>query len=186
MAAGSVHTWRQGRARARWTVDLRTGPRSRLTNPTYLNEKKKNIKTAKSHGVIPKTASRVVLTFSGTALHRRHTDHHLSRVTVPAQGVPGPQTRAEGGQTEAGPGLRPQLGGLRGAWGPESHQGQPERPGANVGLLHVLGLVVALDIPVQVDGPPSHEDVVHRRPLVDNQACCAQKERGILIKGNIS
>lgn len=65
---------------------------------------------------------------SCVALHRRHADHHLTRVAVPAQVVLGQQARAEGGQTEAGPGLRPQLGGVQGGRGPEGNQGQPQRP----------------------------------------------------------
>lgn len=62
-AAETVHTWRQGCARARWTVDLRTSPRSRLTNPTSFNRKGKNKKkVAESHFVIPQTASKAALT----------------------------------------------------------------------------------------------------------------------------
>lgn len=60
-AADTVHTWRQGCARAKWIVDLRTGPRSRLTNPTSLNIKEQK-KVAESHCVIPQTTSRAELT----------------------------------------------------------------------------------------------------------------------------
>jgi len=42
---------------------------------------------------------------------------------------------------------------------------------ADARLLQVLGFIVALNIPVEVDGSPAQEDVVHGRPLVDDQTC---------------
>lgn len=51
---------------------------------------------------------------------------------------------------------------------------------ASARILHVLRLVVALNVPVEVDGPPAHEDVVHCCPLVDNQACYKEKNIDIL------
>ncbi len=54
---------------------------------------------------------------------------------------------------------------------------------ASARLLHVLCLIVALNIPVEVDGPPAHKDVVHCCPLMDNQAC--YKNKNLHIKGKI-
>lgn len=118
--------------------------------------------------------------------HRRHADDDLSRVAVLAEVVSGHQSGAKGGQPEAGPRLRRQLGGgPRGAVGPEGRQGQPKRPGghlrgmAGARLLQVLGFIVALNIPVEVDGSPAQEDVVHGRPLVDDQTYAHQVHEAV-------
>lgn len=73
------------------------------------------------------------------------------------------------------------MGGVQGAAGPKGGQRQPKRPGGQRGvtgarLLQVLRLIVALNVPVEVNGSPAHEDVVDRRPLVDDQAWSKKKE----------
>lgn len=107
--------------------------------------------------------------------HRRHADDDLPRLFVGARAGPGQQSGAQRAPAQAGPGLWPQLGRLQGPVGPEADQGQPERPGGQRGgasarLLQVLGLVVALNVPVEVDGAPAQEDTVDRSALVDYQA----------------
>lgn len=111
-----------------------------------------------------------------SASNWRYTNDNLSRVSVLAQVVSRHQPTTEGGQTEAGPRPWPELGGMQGPAGPKGSQRQPKRPGAqrgvrSAGLLHVFGLVITLNIPMEVYCSPAHEDVIHCCPLMDYQTC---------------
>lgn len=145
-------------------VGLRAGPQT----------EKKQLALKKRFG--NKKSQKEIQTAAVGVLHRCHTNHDLSRARVLARVIPGQQSGAERGQAEAVPWMGPDLGGMEGAAGPHSGQRQPKRPrghrwGASADLLHVLGFVITLNIPVKIDSPPAQEDVVHCCPLMDNQTC---------------
>lgn len=186
IAADTVHTWRQGCARAMWLVDLRTGPRSRLTNPTCLNIKlkkknyKKKIESKKSHCVIPQTASRVVLTTPKSrgsppppshcpgpcypgAPHwdRKEPDRSRSRAVAPT------------GSAARGPRAQKSLGATRASWGQRWIPPCPwpchsfGRPNAGWQLASAWRRCTL---------PPPH----------GQSSLLSTEKRGLLIEGNIS
>lgn len=128
-AAGSVHTRRQGRARARWAVDLRTGPRSRLTNPTCLNYKRQDKKKGYVCKVSWCDSARACANF--TTLTSRGSPPPPSHCPGPGYpGAPGWGRRGPGrsrsraaapaGWAARGPRARRSPGATRESWGRRS------------------------------------------------------------------